>query len=229
MDDSILQELRELVDEDYRKQFLKDYPQQARPVLGVPPGNLHELAREKVCNKDWRKIVDKELSGQTFEEVLLGALIVGFSQLEEAEALKRMAFFMKEIDSEKLCDAICLAFHVVLAYPDATLTFLKPYINSREGFKPRFAIVILLDYYVTSDVIDKVLELYAQVTPFSTSALSALAWGYQVCFLAYPYKTHDALPTSSLSDENFQLVLNHIASSPRITQPLSELLEALRR
>lgn len=218
MDTSIKEELYSLIDEEYREQQKKDYPADARQLLGIPIATLCETAREYACRKDWQEIVDSELTDATFEEVLLQVLIAGYANQNFEEAKTRIMAILPKIDSNQLCDAICLAFRTAIEYPEETLSLVEELLKVQEGYEQRFAIVLLLDYFVNSDYIDKTLTLYAAILPESPIVMQALSWGYLVCFLGFEAKTLTALNTSPIPQELRNHIADYILQSPRLTE-----------
>lgn len=230
MEENIQKELNALVDADYKEKFLDTYPEGARRVIGVPNNPLHELAREYAHRRNWREVVDTQLAGGSFEEELLQALIVGTAEQDADAALEWFAGFLPCIDSRQLCDAVCLAFHTAIEYPEKTLDFIRPLLYQTDcEFSQRFAIVTLLDYFVTIDYIDSTLSLYAATRPFSRLSQEALAWGYEVCFLTFQQKTVYALRESTLSYNYYNSIIDRISHSPRINEVQRGLVEELRR
>lgn len=229
MEENIRKQLNALIDTDYKTRLLKDYPAEARPVMGVPFNSLREFSLEFVGRKDWREFVQEQLSEDTFEEMLLQALIVGTAKSSSKEALEWFAQYLLKIDSPQLCDASCLAFHPAIEYPEETLNFIHPYLESSEDFEQRFAIVTLLDYFVTTDSIDRTLSLFGDIRPTTRYAQDALAWGYEVCFLTFQQKTVYALRISNLSYNYFNSIIDRIQNSPRISEPQRKIVADLRR
>ncbi len=228
MEINIKKELYPLIDEEYRNQQSKDYPSHARPLLGVPIAALCEMAREYACRKDWQTIVANDLSDETFEETLLQVLIAGYTNQDFETAQKRILDFLPKIDSDKLCDAACLAFRTAIEYPDETLDWVESLLKSHEGYGQRFAIVILLDYFVTSDHIDRILALYATTLPYSETAMQALAWGYLVCFLGFGTKTITSLSSSGHSREQQIYILDYMLRSPRLAEDQRQALLSIK-
>ena len=225
----IIKELSDHVDDDYRLKMLSNYPSTARPLLGVPPNYLRSMARSMACRKDWRNIVDRELTDDNYEEVLLRFLTAGSVPVEADEAFERTRDHLQKIDSRALCDASCLAFRMAAMQPEKTLDFLKPYLNADDEFGQRFALVTLLDFFTTSDYIHNTLKLYTQVKPNNANAVDAIEWGYMVCFQSYPYKTTTALQQSGLPSETVNAIIDRIISSPRTNVLFRQLAMDLRR
>lgn len=211
----IIDDLTRHAEADFLERVSKDYPSKARRIIGVPLSYLSSMGRELARRKDWRDIVDHELSDSTYEEVLLQAFTFGNATIDAKEAFERIGLHLEKVDSRMLCDASCLAYHAAQTWPDKMLEFLKPYLTSDDAFGQRFALVTLLDYFITSDYINEALRLYASVKPHNAYAVDALQWGFMVCFQAYPYKTAATLRQMDLNTKEMRLLVNRIVDSPR--------------
>ncbi|HCE47591.1 MAG TPA: hypothetical protein DEQ84_02800 [Prevotellaceae bacterium] len=227
MEVNVKKVLYSLIDEEYKKQQASSYPANARPILGVPVAALCEMAREYACRKDWQEIVSS-LTDKTFEEALLQVLITGYTTQSFETAQKHFSEFLPKIDSDKLCDATCLAFRTAIEYPNETLEWVEKLLHEHDSYKQRFAIVILLDHFVTSDYIDRVLSLYASVSPLSETSMQALAWGYLVCFLGFGTKTIASLASSGHSREQQTYIIDYMLSSPRLSESQRQALHSLK-
>lgn len=211
----ILDNLAQHAETDLLPRLFRDYPAAARPVIGVPFSYLSSLGREWARRKDWRDIADNVLSDATYEEVLLQAFTFGNASTDAKEAFQRIRLHLTKIDSRMLCDASCLAYHAAQTWPDKMLEFLTPYLKADDGYGQRFALVTLLDYFITSDYIRETLRLFSSVKPHNAYAVDALQWGYMVCFQAYPYKTVATLRQADLTGEEMKALVKRIVSSPR--------------
>ena len=227
MEANIKKVLYSLIDEEYKKQQDNGYPANARPILGVPVAALCEMAREYACRKDWQEVAST-LTDKTFEETLLQILITGYACQSFETAKERFLQFLQEIDSEKLCDAACLAFRTAIEYPHETLEWVGLLLHEHNCYKQRFAIVILLDYFVTSDYIDQALSLYALISPTSKTVGQALAWGYLVCFLGFGTKTIASLTLSEHSRELRTYIIDYMLQSHRLSESQQQTLLSLK-
>lgn len=229
-DPTLQSQLYRLMDAEYKEQLLAHYPADARPVIGVPLSNLFEMARENAGVRDREALVKRELTDQTYDEVLLKAWILGSNYASFDDATRLLERFLAKMDSPQLCDAICLAFRIAIEYPNETLDLIeRRYLNSEKGFEQRYALVTLLDYYVNSDHIDRLLRLLAAVETLTPQAEDALAWAYQTCFLGFQQKTFFALRALKVEKESFNRMLDRILTCTRFNETQQQVLLTLRR
>ena len=124
---------------------------------------------------------------------------------------------------EECCGII---FGTINENGDKTAHFAEPVEN---GFEQRYALVTLLDYYVNSDHIDRLLRLLAAVETLTPQAEDALAWAYQTCFLGFQQKTFFALRALKVEKESFNRMLDRILTCTRFNETQQQVLLTLRR
>lgn len=223
----ILKVLTELSDATYAEKLkLQSSTDSLRKIIGVPTKELTEVARELVCRNDWRSIV-KKLPDDYYETTLLQAFIYLRGENNNTKRIEWLRSFVEKIDSIALCDNTCLAYITARTCPEETLLFVKECLNSTREMTIRFAIVMLLDYFTTSDYADTTLELYNRIdTSHSPICRKALAWGYSVCFMSFPKRTIEALKCRIPKDETNQIIQD-ILTLPRITNAAHETISSL--
>ena len=152
----VRKELELLADEPYRLFHSRLLPG-TENILGVRVPRLWKLAR---------RLVKEEGSGylgragdDTYEEIMLQGMVIGLLKEDTGQMLKRLPAFMAKAENWAHCDIVCSGLKKVKDDRESVLAFLKPYISSEREFEARFAIVLLLDYYIDEDYIDTTLEL----------------------------------------------------------------------
>ena len=134
--------------------------------------------------------------------------------------MKRAVSFSRNI-------VTALACLFAVRQPDETLQFVSRMLPSEKPLTQRFAIMMLLDHYMTGDLLGATLELYDTVRPHSEPAEEALVKGYTAAFLNNPQRTHKALMQTSRPKEELAHLVNAMLASPRLTQPLREALKEI--
>lgn len=219
----IIATLNELSDPEYAEKLQNRLPETSRRAMGVPPARLTELSRELAPRHDWRAIV-KRLPDDLYETTLLKAFIFLNAETDKTVIFEWLKEFLTKMDSTAMCDATCLACRVLRTWSDETLTFIENCLQSKNEMTVRFGIVMLLDYFTTSDFADTTLHLYNEVNASkSAETLDALAWGYSVCFMSFPKRTLEALQERTPREDTIALVLAMI-KQPRMTEATQKIL-----
>ena len=107
--------------------------------------------------------------------------------------------------------------------------FLLPYLGSGREFSVRFAVVMLLFYYLDDAHIDRVLSLLDGVRQPDYYARMAVAWAVSIAYVRFPEKTLAYLKTCSLDDFTYNKALQKAVESRCVGEPARSVLRAMKR
>ena len=196
-------------------------------ILGVRVPRLWKLAR---------RLVKEEGSGylgragdDTYEEIMLQGMVIGLLKEDTGQMLKRLPAFMAKAENWAHCDIVCSGLKKVKDDRESVLAFLKPYISSEREFEARFAIVLLLDYYIDEDYIDTTLELLQQVVHPGYYVKMAVAWALSVCYVQFPEKTLACMREGPFDDFTYNKALQKITESFRVDKEEKAFIRSLKR
>ena len=173
-------ELFNLQDKKYQD-FQKKLCPGCENIIGIRVPTLRKFARE---NKD--KINIDEIRSDYYEEIMLKGMLIG---MQDKLDYKRISNFVLEIDNWAVCDTFCAGLKKVKKDKENFLEFIKPYLKSDKEFEVRFAVVILLDYYIEEKYIDFCLETLGKIANGDYYVKMAIAWCYSICFIKFYNKT----------------------------------------
>ena len=222
----VRKELELLADEPYRLFHSRLLPG-TENILGVRVPRLWKLAR---------RLVKEEGSGylgragdDTYEEIMLQGMVIGLLKEDTGQMLKRLPAFMAKAENWAHCDIVCSGRKKVKDDRESVLAFLKPYISSEREFEARFAIVLLLDYYIDEDYIDTTLELLQQVVHPGYYVKMAVAWALSVCYVQFPEKTLACMREGPFDDFTYNKALQKITESFRVDKEEKAFIRSLKR
>lgn len=222
----VRKELELLADEPYRVFHSRLLPG-TENILGVRVPRLWKLAR---------RLVKEEGSGylgragdDTYEEIMLQGMVIGLLKEDTGQMLKRLPAFMAKAENWAHCDIVCSGLKKVKDDRESVLAFLKPYISSEREFEARFAIVLLLDYYIDEDYIDTTLELLQQVVHPGYYVKMAVAWALSVCYVQFPEKTLACMREGPFDDFTYNKALQKITESFRVDKEEKAFIRSLKR
>ena len=176
----IEKELFKLQDKKYQE-FQKKLCPETNNIIGVRIPVLRKFAKE---NKD--KIDISKINTKYYEEIMLKGMLIG---IQKNLDLKEIEKFIPLIDNWAICDTFCSGLKQVKNSKQEFLNFIEPYLNSNGEFAVRFAVVILLDYYIEDEHIDYILNSLSQINREEYYINMAIAWCYTECFIKYYEKT----------------------------------------
>lgn len=210
MIESIRNELFKNVDESYRK-FQSALIPGVENFLGVRRPVLRKMAAG-ILKEDGRTFLE-EAGRDSFEEILLRALVIGGLPAKKEEILKLTKEFIPQITDWCICDTFCNALKAAKEYREEFWEFLAPYLTSEKEFEARFAAVMILEHYICDSWIDKSLEALYEIRQEGYYAQMAVAWAYSMCFVKYPEKTEAFLSEHSLPAFTYKKTIAKINDS----------------
>ncbi len=217
--------IQSLADEPYLRMQNKLIPG-ATNILGVRVPKLRNLAKQ-LAKGDWRAYLS-EARDDSMEEIMLQGLVIGYAKMEVTEALERLAGFVPKIDNWAVCDICCSSFKFTQKNREKVYSFLKGYLISTKEFDLRFAVVMLMDFFLTDEYIDEVLEIYYAIRHDGYYVKMAVAWALSVCFVKYPEKTMRYLKTPGLDDWTYHKTLQKIVESYRVDDATKTVIRSMK-
>ncbi len=222
----IRMELEKHADEKYRK-FSAGLLPGVKSILGVRLPELRKIARQ-LARGDWREKLC-QLSDDTFEEIMLQGMMIGYVKCPTEERLELVRGFVPKIDNWSVCDSFCTGLKFVKSEQEAVFQFLKPYLASEKEFEQRFAAVILLDYYIDEIWLSRTVHALEQIDAKAYYAKMAVAWAMAECYLHFPEEVMPVLRQNRLDPEVQQKTLQKIIESRTISPETREKIRAMRK
>lgn len=226
MKKTIREQIFELADEKYQKFQSKLCPNNDN-IIGVRLPLLRELAKE-IAKGDWRAYIETA-QDKYYEEVMLQGLVLGYVKTDIEEILHYITKFIPKIDNWGVCDSFCNGLKFTNKNKERVLAYLQPYLHSSQEFQIRFAVVMLLDFYIEENYIDQVLISLDGVKHEGYYVKMAVAWTISTCYIKFPGKTMDYLKNNSLDDFSYNKALQKITESLRVDNDAKTLIRSMKR
>lgn len=100
----------------------------------------------------------------SFEEVIIHRMVIGYLQKSDIEeVLALVATFVPKINNWSVWDSFCSSLKITKHPRERVWQFLKPYLHSSHEFEVRFAVVMMLNYYLDKDYLEEVLNELNQI------------------------------------------------------------------
>lgn len=200
--------------EKYRK-FSSGLLPGVKGILGVRLPELRKMAK-RMAHADWRENLH-QLSDDTFEEIMLQGMMIGYVDCIAGERLEMIRWFVPKIDNWSVCDSFCSGLKFIKFEQACVFLFLQPYLVSEKEFEQRFASVILLDYYIDENWLSRTVEALEQIRAEGYYAKMAVAWAMAECYLHFPDEIMPILRQNTLDPQVQQKTLQKIIESRTIT------------
>lgn len=211
-------------DKKYQK-FSKTLTPGAQNLLGVRVPFLKQFAKELAS----QNITCSDISFRKdiFEEVLLEGFLIAYGKTPFRTFVKEIKNFVPKINNWAHCDLFCCALKRIKQHENFFFDFLKPYLKSKQEFKVRFALVILLCYYVKKQYLAFLFDTLDNFKHQGYYAKMAAAWLFSQCFIKYPKETFAYAKTSKLDTWTFKKGLEKTKQSFRVPLELKNSLDTL--
>lgn len=220
--------LREMADEKYREFHGGLIPGVETVFYGVRVPALRKLARQ-LAKEDWRGFVELTKDSSTYEFNMLCGMVCALAKCDFEEKLEYVEKFIPSINNWAVCDIVCGDLKAVKDNREKMYEFIKPYLESQEEYEVRFAVVILMQYFVTEDYVKDVLKIYDSIRHEGYYVKMAVAWGISVCFVKYRDITLDYLHSCKLDDFTYNKSVQKIIESLRVSREDKKMLRGMRR
>lgn len=224
--DNLRNRLFELADDKYKK-FHSNLCPNTENIIGVRLPQLREIAKE-ITKGDWRGFLSTSKEDY-YEEVLINGLVIAYAKCDVDERLNYIKDFVPKIYNWAICDTFCNTLKFVNKNKEAVWDFIQPYLKSSKEFEIRFAVVIILNYYITEDYIDIVLETLDKVRHNGYYVKMAVAWAISMCFIKFEEKTMLYLKNNNLDDFTYNKSLQKICESLRVDKKTKALIKSMKR
>lgn len=225
-----MEELREklfsLADEKY-KEFHGSLCPGTNNIIGIRVPILRNLARS-VAKEDWREYL-KNAKDDYYEEVMLQGMVIGLAKMEFKERIEYVKEFIPKIDNWAVCDVTCAGFKFTKKNMEEVWKFLEPYLVSNKEFEIRFAVVMLLDFYITEEYIKDVLEILNNIHHEGYYVKMAVAWAISICYIKFPKETMKLLEKNNLDTFTYNKALQKITESYRVSKQEKDKIRKIKR
>ncbi|GMG76782.1 DNA alkylation repair protein [Priestia megaterium] len=226
MENIIRKQIFEHIDTDYQK-FSAALIPNINNVLGVRLPELRKIAK-KIVKGDWRTYLETA-KDEYFEEIMLQGMVIGYVKTDIEELLLYVASFVPKIDNWSVCDSFCTGLKCAKENKERVWEFLQPYLSSKKEYEIRFGVVMLLNFYIETEYIERVLNLLDRVKHEGFYAKMAVAWAVSICYVKLPDSTMEYLRNNTLDDFTYNKALQKITESNRVDKETKSLIRSMKR
>lgn len=226
MNNKVRERLFELSDEKYKK-FHSSLCPGTNNIIGVRVPVLRKFARELVKG-NFREYLENA-EDKYYEEIMLQGMVIGVAKMDIDETLEHITKFIEKIDNWAICDTVCAGLKITKNNREKVWQFIQKYLNSNKEFELRFAVVMMLDFYIEDEYIDKVIEKLDQINHDGYYVKMAVAWAISICYIKYPEKTMKYLENNNLDNFTYNKSLQKIIESYRVEEDKKKIIRDMKR
>ena len=192
---------------------------------GIIPGAGEMIGIRVPVLREYAKRIAKEqgeaaLTGEDiyYEEKMLRGMIIGYMKTDTQNRIKLIEEYIPLIDNWALCDSFCPTLKFTKKNSSLMWDFIQPYLYSDKEFYIRFGIVMLLDYYINEEYIDRTLEAVQKVDTSTYYASMGAAWTLAECYLKYPGKTLPVIKSQVMDKATQNRTIQKLRDSSRVSR-----------
>lgn len=226
MEEEIRKDLFNMQDKKY-KEFHSSLSPNVDNIIGVRVPVLRNYAKELIKKYKQEEI---KIGDKYYEELLLQGMIIGLQNKENIEnIIVKVNKFVPKINSWGVCDTFCAGLKITKKYQKEMFRVIEKYLKSNKEYELRFAIVMLLDYYINDEYIDTVLKILNKIKSDKYYVQMANAWAISICLVKYYKKTVEFLENCNLDNFTYNKAIQKAIESYRITDKQKENLRKMKR
>lgn len=228
--------LKEQEDIPYREFHSRLIPG-TEQLIGIRTPKMREIAKE-IAGGDYVSFLQQ--SEQYFrkgsfyyEQAVIEGMVIGYccgrKTKDIAQIKAYIAGFAPKIDNWAVCDIFCGGIKVIGKHPQDFRDFILHYTESKEPFKVRMGIVLLMSYYLTDEYVEEVLLRCDRIKTEEYYVNMAIAWLISVAYVKFKEKTLDYLEKNDLTKFTYNKALQKIIESNRVSAEEKKFIRSIRR
>lgn len=228
MKQEIKKKLLELSDKKY-KEFHGGLCPGTENIIGVRVPILRNYAKELFKEQDWKQTI-KEIDNEYYEEIMLQGMLIGQAKTEDINIiLKYVENYVPKIDNWAICDVFCAGLKITQKNKKEVWEFIQKYLKSDKEFEIRFAVVMILDYYIEEQYLSEDFKIFDDIKHEGYYVKMAVAWAISVCLIKFYDETVKYLEKCKLDDWTYNKAIQKATESYRISDEKKEKLRKMKK
>ncbi|HJJ66661.1 MAG TPA: DNA alkylation repair protein, partial [Methanocorpusculum sp.] len=141
---NVKSELLSLAEPEYQK-FSASLLPGVDNILGVRIPKLRVIAK-RIAKENWKEFLD-DAKDDSFEEILLQGLVIGYAKANPTEIITALDAFIPKINNWSVCDSTAMTLKAAKNHP-AYFGYADACLAEGTEFSVRFGIVLLMSHFV---------------------------------------------------------------------------------
>lgn len=195
-------------------------------LIGIKTPILKEIARE-ISKGNYQAFIQNN-KHNFYEEIIIHGLIIGYLKISFKEVLHLLDEFLKYNTNWAINDIVCANLKIFKKNLNEGYNYILNLLNSNKPFDKRFGLVLLLDFYINDEYIDKILEIVKKYDE-NYYVKMAISWLISICYIKYPHKIKPLFKNNELNIWIHNKSIQKIIESHRINQNEKDELKKLKR
>lgn len=228
MKQEIKSKLFELADSKY-KEFHSGLCPGTENIIGVRVPVLRKYAKELFDERTWKETF-KQIDNEYYEEIMLKGMLIGQAKKEDINTiLQYVEKYVPNIDNWAICDVFCAGLKITNKYKKEVWNFIQKYLKSDKEFEIRFAIVMILDYYIEEEYLKEDFKIFDNIKHDGYYVKMAVAWAISICLIKFYDETEKYLEKSKLDNWTYNKAIQKAIESYRISDDKKKHLRNIKK
>lgn len=181
-------------------------------IIGIRVPIMRKIAKE-ILKTDVEKFFSL-IESKYYEEVFIEGIVLSSSSEEIID--KYLMKFINKIDNWAICDSFCISLKIVNKKLGKYWIYFTSSIDLEKEFQTRVGLVIMLNYYLIDNYIDRVLYIVSNIKSEKYYINMAISWLLSVAIIKYPDKVIELLKSKTLSKFIQNKTISKINDSYRV-------------
>ena len=218
----IQQQLLPMKDEEYRDFHLRIVGDTKYEIIGIRLPKIRQLTKQLLKEKQ-----DIVFEDHYYEEVLLHGLFIAGYKCPFDEKITMIERFLPLIDNWAICDSFVSSLKEIRKHSDEYYPFILKYLDSEEEFIQRYALVVLLNFYIDDSYLNELYRIIREEKYNGYYSLMAGAWLLSYLFMFYFDETLIFIKENTLDDFIMKKGIRKALDSYRLNLKQKEILRSL--
>jgi len=215
--------LKSCKDQDYKRFHESILGGTNLELIGIRVPKMRCIAKEilKGNVKEYLEYFDIKY----YEELMIYGFVLSSSEEYIDKYLYR---FINKIDNWAICDSFCSSLKIVNKKQGKYWIYFTSLIDLEKEFQTRVSIVIMLNYYLNDNYIDRVLNIVSSINSDSYYINMAISWLLSVAIINYQDKVIKLLDSKKLNKFVVNKTISKIQDSYRIDKNVKKIVKKYR-
>lgn len=198
-------------------------------IIGVRIPELRKLAKELLKHYSPKELLEN-INDNYYEELMLQGMVIGGAKEDINTILKYVKEFVPKIDNWAVCDTFCTSLKITKKYKKEMWKFIQEYLKSDKEFELRFAIVMILGYFIDEEYLEKDFKIFNNIKSDKYYVKMALAWAISICVIKYYDRTVKYLEKEAILDDfTYNKSIQKARESYRPSKEQKDFLNTLKK
>lgn len=197
-------------------------------LIGIKTPQLKKIAKE-ISNGDYQAFLNLN-KAKIYELIMIEGLVITNLTISFSTILNYLDEYIKKIDNWAHVDLVVANLKNFKKKENQAngFKYAKKVLRSSNNWSKRLGILILLNYYLHDNYIDKTLEIIFKIKSDDYYVKMAIAWLLATSYIKYKEKTLLYL-VNQTDDFIYNKTISKLIDSRQISQKEKDFLKSLKR